>query len=60
MFIFGWLMKKAGSIFVKRGERDIDSFKQCMRVLKAGEKLIVFPGGDARARRCRRRNRNPA
>ena len=37
MFIFGWLMKKAGSIFVKRGERDIDSFKQCMRVLKAGE-----------------------
>ena len=45
MFIFGWLMKKAGSIFVKRGERDIDSFKQCMRVLKAGEKLIVFPEG---------------
>ena len=44
-FIFGWLMKKAGSIFVKRGERDIDSFKQCMRVLKAGEKLIVFPEG---------------
>ena len=29
----------------KRGERDIDSFKQCMRVLKAGEKLIVFPEG---------------
>ena len=44
-FIFGWVMKKAGSIFVKRGERDIDSFKQCMRVLKAGEKLIVFPEG---------------
>ena len=37
--------EKAGSIFVKRGERDIDSFKQCMRVLKAGEKLIVFPEG---------------
>lgn len=44
-FVFGWLMKKAGSIFVRRGERDIDSFKQCMRVLKAGEKLIVFPEG---------------
>ena len=44
-FLFGWLMRKAGSIFVKRGERDIDSFKKCMRVLKAGEKLIVFPEG---------------
>lgn len=44
-FVFGWLMRKAGSIFVKRGERDIDSFKKCMRVLKDGEKLIVFPEG---------------
>ena len=58
MFIFGWLMKKAGSIFVKRGERDIDSFKQCMRVLKRaarGGQAPHLPGGDARARRCRRR-----
>lgn len=45
MFLFGWIMKKAGSIYVKRGERDIDSFKQCIRALKAGDKLIIFPEG---------------
>ena len=45
IFIFGWLMEKAGSIFVRRGESDIESYKQCLRVLKAGEKLIVFPEG---------------
>ena len=45
MFIFGWLMKKkAGSIFVKRGERDIDSFKAVHACAQGGgEKLIVFP-----------------
>ena len=45
IFLFGWIMRKIGSIFVKRGERDIDSFKQCLRALKSGEKLLVFPEG---------------
>lgn len=41
----GWFMKKCGSIFVRRGESDINSFKQCMRALKDGEKLMIFPEG---------------
>ncbi len=40
-----WLMKKAGSIFIRRGESDIEGFKQCIRALKAGEKLMIFPEG---------------
>jgi len=40
-----WIMKKCGSIFVRRGESDIEAFKQCMRALKAGEKLMIFPEG---------------
>jgi|P1105metagenome_2_1110788.scaffolds.fasta_scaffold30235_1 1-acyl-sn-glycerol-3-phosphate acyltransferase len=43
--LLGWYMKKCGSIFVRRGESDIESYKQCMRVLKAGEKLMIFPEG---------------
>ena len=45
LFIFGWVMKKVGSIFIRRGESDIEAYKSCMRVLKAGERLIVFPEG---------------
>ena len=41
----GWFMKNCGSIFVRRGESDINAFKQCMRALKDGEKLMIFPEG---------------
>jgi len=41
----GWFMKKCGSIFVRRGEAAIQSFKQCMKALKDGEKLMIFPEG---------------
>ena len=30
---------------MRRGERDIDSFKSSMRALKSGEKLALFPEG---------------
>lgn len=43
--IFGRIMEKLGSIFVNRGEQDIDAYKQCIRLLKGGEKLMVFPEG---------------
>ena len=39
------LMKKIGTIFVHRGEKDIQAYKSCLRVLQSGEKLLVFPEG---------------
>jgi len=43
--VFGWIMMKMGSIFVHRGEQDIESYKASVRALQAGEKLMVFPEG---------------
>ena len=43
--VFGWIMRRIGSIFVRRGESDIAAYKQCVGVLKAGEKLLLFPEG---------------
>lgn len=43
--VVGWAMHKLGSVFVHRGERDIDSLRQCMKALRAGEKIILFPEG---------------
>lgn len=41
----GWYMKNSGSIFVKRGESDIEAYKECVNALRAGDKLLVFPEG---------------
>ena len=43
--VFGKIMEGIGSIFVSRGEADIDAYKSCIRVLKNGEKLLAFPEG---------------
>ena len=43
--VLGFLLKKAGMIGVKRGKSDVGSIKECMRVLKNGEKLLLFPEG---------------
>lgn len=43
--VVGWVMSKVGSVFVHRGEQDIDSLRQCMKALRAGEKIILFPEG---------------
>lgn len=40
-----WIMRKAGTIFVRRGESDIEAFKKCIKALKEGEKLMIFPEG---------------
>ena len=40
-----WIMGKAGTIFVRRGESDIESFKKCIKTLREGEKLMIFPEG---------------
>lgn len=43
--ILGWLMYKAGSIFVHRDGSDFDSVRACLKALSNGEKLMIFPEG---------------
>lgn len=43
--LVGFLMRKIGSVPIHRGESDIEAFKKCLRILKAGEKLVIFPEG---------------
>lgn len=43
--VIGFLLKKAGIIGVKRGKSDMTAAKECLRVLKKGEKLLMFPEG---------------
>ena len=41
----GWFLHKMGAIPVRRGEADIESVKQVLRVLKDGKQLLIFPEG---------------
>lgn len=43
--VIGFLLKKAGIIGVNRGKSDMAAVKECLRVLKNGEKLLMFPEG---------------
>lgn len=43
--VLGWLMYKAGSIFVHRDGTDFDSVRACLKALANGEKLMIFPEG---------------
>lgn len=43
--VLGWLLKKAGIIGIKRGKADVSAIKEAMRVLRNGEKLMLFPEG---------------
>ena len=43
--VVGFILKKAGIIGVKRGRADVSAMKTCIRVLKNGEKLLIFPEG---------------
>lgn len=43
--VIGWLVRKAGVIGVKRGKSDVTAIKESMRVLKDGERLLLFPEG---------------
>ena len=46
--VVGFLLKKAGIIGVNRGKSDMAAVKECLRVLRGGEKLLMFPEGPAR------------
>ncbi len=43
--VLGWLLKKVGVIGVKRGRADVAAIKESMRVLRNGERLLLFPEG---------------
>lgn len=43
--VLGWLLKKVGVIGIKRGKADVAAIKESMRVLRGGEKLLLFPEG---------------
>lgn len=43
--VIGFVLKKAGIFGVKRGKADVTALKEAMRVLRAGEKLLLFPEG---------------
>ncbi len=43
--VLNWILKGIGIIPVKRGLSDVTSFKECLRVLRNGEPLLIFPEG---------------
>lgn len=43
--VVGFLLKKAGIFGVNRGKSDMAAIKEAMRVLRNGEKLLMFPEG---------------
>lgn len=43
--VLGFILKHAGIIGVERGKADVGAIKTAMRVLKNGEKLLMFPEG---------------
>lgn len=43
--VIGWILKKAGIFGVKRGKADVAALKEALRVLRDGEKLLLFPEG---------------
>ncbi|MBP3431396.1 MAG: 1-acyl-sn-glycerol-3-phosphate acyltransferase [Clostridia bacterium] len=43
--LFGAVMKSYGGIPIDRDSNDINAIKECMKALKAGKQLFVFPEG---------------
>ena len=43
--VLSFIMKKAGVIGIDRGKADVNAIKLCLRVLKNGENLLMFPEG---------------
>ena len=43
--ILGFLLKKFGVFGVERGKSDVGAIKEAIRVLRGGDKLLMFPEG---------------
>lgn len=51
--ILGPFLRWVGLIGVRRGENDITAIKESLRVLKNGEKLLIYPEGTRVKQGCR-------
>lgn len=43
--VLNWIIKKLGAFPVSRGGNDIQSVRTALKVLKAGDNLLIFPEG---------------
>ena len=43
--LFGSILKCVGAVKIDRQEIDVGAIKNCMRLLKNGKKLVIFPEG---------------
>ena len=43
--LFGSFLKCVGAVKIDRQETDVGAIKNCMRLLKNGKKLVIFPEG---------------
>ena len=43
--LLGPLLRKGGMIGIKRGKSDVGAIKECIKVLKGQEPLLIFPEG---------------
>jgi 1-acyl-sn-glycerol-3-phosphate acyltransferase len=43
--VLGWILSKAGVFGVERGSADVGAVKKAIKVLKDGDKLLIFPEG---------------
>lgn len=43
--VLGWVLNKIGTFGVDRGNSDLNAIKTAIKVLKGGEKLLMFPEG---------------
>lgn len=43
--LIGFILRKAGVFGVRRGKSDVTAIKEAMRVLRNGEKVLLFPEG---------------
>lgn len=46
--LVGWYIRRVNAFPVKRGEGDVGAFKTAMKILRAGEGLLLFPEGGRR------------
>ena len=46
--VLGWILFKAGVFGVQRGKSDVGAIKLALKILKSGERLLLFPEGTRR------------